>query len=78
MGSLHHIEGVEIIDQSGVNPDCVECLEELLSKAKGGEIVGVTVAAQYADGSTTGHTHGFIRSTRVVGEMMLLISGLTR
>lgn len=77
MGSVHHIGGDEILPASGVNQDCIECLERILEKARQGEIVGVAMAVQYADGSTSGPCSGFLFNSRVVGELMIRVTKLS-
>lgn len=77
MGSVHHIDGDEIVTQEGVNHECVACLERALEKARDGEIVGVAMALQYADGSTSGPMGGFIYNSRIIGELMLRVMRLS-
>lgn len=77
MGSVHHIDGDEIVPQSGGNQECIECLERVLEKARNGEIVGVAMAAQYADGSTSGPAGGFLYNSRIVGELMIRVTKLS-
>ena len=77
MGSVHHIDGNEIVTAAGTNQDCIECLERILEKARNGEIVGVAMACQYADGSTSGPRAGFLYNARIVGEMMIAVTRLS-
>lgn len=78
MGVVQSINGCEIQQDNGVNADCIETLESLLGMARAGDVVGVAFAAQHADGSTTGNIGGFVRQSRIVGELMFCISRLTQ
>lgn len=69
MGVVIDTDGNEVSSERGINETCVECLERLLSKAKDGEIVGVSVAIQYLDGSTSSTVGGYIYNRRIIGEM---------
>lgn len=78
MGKIHHIYGDEIKSSSGVNEICIEGLESLLEKARNGEVVGVSIAAQHPDGSTTGYCSGFLYNARIVGELMIQVTRLSK
>lgn len=78
MGTVHHIQGDEISGIDGVNEFCVEALEGLIAKANTGDVVGVSVAIQHADGATSGWTAGFVYNSRIIGELMLQLTRLTK
>lgn len=70
MGDVRYfLDASPIINTSGINEGCVEQLERLLQKAKDGEIVGIAGSVQYADGSTSGHRAGFLRTQAIVGAL---------
>lgn len=77
MGEVRYFQDESILSDKGVNDDCVEYLEHLISKARDGEIVGVAVAIQFADGSTGSTTSGFIFNQRIVGALMTQVVKLS-
>lgn len=78
MGTIHHIDGDEIADTSGVNEFCLEGARTLLEKAVNGEVVGFNISMQHADGATSGYTCGFVYNSRIVGELMTHIIRLSK
>lgn len=70
MGEVRYFEGGEPILEDGKNPECVEYLEQMLEKARSGEIVGVAIAMQYADGASSSGRAGFLFNQRVIGALM--------
>jgi hypothetical protein len=69
MGELVHIDGETIASSSGENEECILRLEELLDKAKNGEVVGIVCAVQYADGAHGCAEGGFVYDVRMAGEL---------
>ncbi|QIB38137.1 hypothetical protein G3A56_09160 [Rhizobium oryzihabitans] len=78
MGEVVYKDGDRILSERGQNQDCIECLEGLLEKAKGGEICGVAVAIQYSDRSTGETVAGFIWNRCVIGSLAFLTKRLTQ
>ena len=70
MGEVSYIEGGVILTERNQNDKCVELLESLLQKAKDGEVIGINVAIQYADGSNGSTGAGFIYNNRQMGALM--------
>lgn len=54
-------------DASNQNAACVAALEELLQKAKDGEVVGIAYAVQYQDRSAGNAAAGFLFDTQIIG-----------
>lgn len=77
MGSVHHISGDEMLENTGTNAECIACLERTLEKARNGEVVGVVISAQCADGSTIGPSGGFIYNARIIGDLMIHVARLS-
>lgn len=77
MGNVQHIGGGEIKNEKNVNDLAVECLESVMENVKDGDVVGVIVIKQHADGATTSSSGGFVLNSRVVGEMMIQVARLT-
>jgi hypothetical protein len=78
MGEVRYFHDETILTDKGVNDDCVGYLEGLLDKARNGEVVGVAVAIQFADGSTASTASGFIFNQRVVGALMTQVVKLSQ
>lgn len=76
MGEVVFTSGETIITDRGQNDDCVVCLENLLSKAKAGEVTGVCVAIQYADKSTGTAIGGFVWNSALIGCLMRMVHRL--
>ena len=75
-GIVTSLSGSSVINERGVNDNCVEQLERLLQKARDGEIVGVASAIQYADGSTSWCKAGFLWTNSVIGSLTILVHRL--
>lgn len=60
-----------------VEPRVVEHLEELLEKARSGEVIGICGAAQYFDGLASWHIVGLTNSFSVIGALQVMQTGLT-
>jgi len=75
MGEVQYFRGDDatLLNERGQNDECVKLLEELLEKAKAGEIVGLSGAVQFADGSTVNRSGGFLYSQRIVGALMAAV-----
>lgn len=72
------MHGDEIINDRGVNPQCVAAARSLIAKARAGEIVGFVGAVQFADGSTGELYGGFIRQRPIIGVLMERVAHLSR
>lgn len=77
MGSVQHIDGGEIKNEANINGLALECLEATTRQVNDGDVCGVIVIRQHSDGSTTATAGGFIRNSRVIGEMMMQVARLT-
>lgn len=67
--SVTHINGSEVRTRRGTNTNAVRCLRDVTKLVKSGEVVGVMVALQYADGSAGTSKGGFIRTYPIVGAL---------
>lgn len=78
MGTVQYFSGNQdtIVDERNQNQHCIEILEDLLEKAKSGEVVGVSVAIQYFDHSTGEAMGGFLRDRSIMGSLLCLIQRL--
>lgn len=77
MGEVRYFDGGTMLNERGYNENCVKFLEELLQKAKDGEIVGICVGMQYADGSNGATGAGFVYNQRMIGSLMSEIMRLS-
>lgn len=59
-----------------VNALCVEGLEELLMRARAGEIVGIACAALHSDGLSSCQTSGLMGGYSLVGALQVLSADL--
>lgn len=80
MGEVRYFNnGDDLLNERGVNDECVKTIEDILAKARAGEIIGVVVENQFADGSTGSARGGFLYNSRIVGglmgSVMALVSG---
>lgn len=76
MAKVVYTNGDEIIGDRGHNENCVKSLENLLQKAKDGEIVGFSAALQYADQATGTASAGFTWNSAMIGCLMILVNRL--
>lgn len=77
MGNVKHIHGDEIVNQNGVNELAKEALASTAELVDSGEVAGVIIIRQHADGSTTNLSGGFLYNTRIVGELMKQVVSLS-
>ena len=70
--------GETILNERGVNDDCVTSLEGLLQKAKDGEITGICGAVQYVDHSTGTVMAGFTWNSALIGCLMRMVYSLSQ
>jgi len=76
MSRIVSLKGTPVI-QRKVDPDVVNHLEQLLSRAKDGEIVGFAGVAVYCD-QAVGSCRGGWVSLRQLGEMTMLMNRIAR
>jgi hypothetical protein len=76
MSNIRTISGVPFSDGRTPQPSVVQTLEELLEKAKAGEIDGVFAAVRFFDGGTSRRLAG-VSSPAIIGEVALLQYRLT-
>lgn len=63
------IQGDEVRSERGTNKDALASLASVMKMAKSGEVVGVAIAIQFADGSSGTNIGGFLRHYPVVGAL---------
>ena len=76
MGEVQAICGTTIVEENGVNSECIEMAEQLLELAKSGEIVGFYAVKSYRDSASGSISGGFFRSASVIGEMFIAATRL--
>ena len=69
MGEVKAISGTTIVEENGVNSECIKMAEDLLELARTGEIVGFYAVKSYRDGGVGSIWGGFNFSVNVIGEM---------
>lgn len=77
MGDVRYFKDEVILNDRGENEALVGFLEEMLKKAKDGEIVGMAGGVQYVDGAGGDFTAGFVRNQMMIGTLFCAITGLT-
>lgn len=77
MGEVRWFTDEVILDERGQNEELVKTLEEMLQKAKDGEITGMNAGIQYADGSNGSFGSGFVKNQGMIGALMTQVFRLT-
>ncbi|MEO1949313.1 hypothetical protein [Thioclava sp.] len=57
--------------------NCIEVLENLLEKARGGEVIAVAIAAKHYDGLATANHGGNIAGYAIIGALEAIKACLT-
>ena len=77
MGEVRSLHGGEI-HTGEPNEDAIRCLEEILDRAKSGDVVGVQMVINYSDEST-GWTFGGVHwGTRTIGACFSMLQDIER
>lgn len=66
---LRHIRGACIRSKRGVNESAMETIGRVARMVESGEVVGVSIALQYADGSAGRTTGGFRQAWPTIGAL---------
>lgn len=66
---IRHIRGDEIRPARGPNKNALDCITDVMGRVKSGEVVGVSIAIQYADGACGQVTGGFRKSWTTIGAL---------
>lgn len=77
MGTVVYTDNSQVMSERGVNENCVSSIEDLLQKAKDGEITGYCGAIQYSDKSTGTVLAGFTWNSALIGCLMRLVHKLS-
>lgn len=77
MSNVHSIHGVEI-PVGEPNEYCVAVCEDLLERARSGDIVGIAYAVQHSDGGVADRMSGFLQHQPIVGRLFLMAHSLSQ